>query len=130
MAEPAPRGYVCGAPLSWGAPSWGSPEFEALSDPHNSFPHGPWSHPPEPAPVRARPQLRRLRLTRGFLIWLAIVSAGIALYVALMLLFPGQLVGNDQANALQMLGWLALVSSGLVFARRMKFGEVMRNVGV
>jgi len=47
-----------------------------------------------------------------------------------MLLFPGQLSGIDQAQALRMLGFLALVSSGLVFARRMKLGEVARNIAI
>ncbi len=76
------------------------------------------------------PRPPRLRLTRGFLIWLALVGLGIALYAGLRLLFPGQLDRTDQAGALQMLGWLALVSSGLIYARRMRFGEVARNIGV
>jgi aspartyl protease family protein len=46
------------------------------------------------------------------------------------LLFPGQLDRQDQMVALQMLGWLALLASGLVFARRMRFGEVARNVAI
>jgi aspartyl protease family protein len=74
--------------------------------------------------------VRRLRPTRGLFIWLGVVGVGIALYFALTLLFPGQLDREDQVGALQMLGWLALVSSGLVFARRMRFGEVARGVAI
>jgi aspartyl protease family protein len=64
------------------------------------------------------------------LIWLAIIGAGVALYVALQLIFPGQLSTMDQAGALQLLGWLALVSSGVIFARRMRASEVVRNIAV
>ncbi len=69
-------------------------------------------------------------MTRGFLIWAGLIGLALALYLGLQVLFPGQLDGTDQAYALQMLGWLALVSSGLVFARRMRFGEVARNIGI
>jgi aspartyl protease family protein len=100
-------------------------EADTLSDPHS----GPWSHPPEPAPAVAPPP-RRLRLSRGLVIWLAIVALGIALYAGLTLLFPGQLDRQDQAGALGLLGWLALVSSGLVFARRMRLGEVVRGIAI
>jgi aspartyl protease family protein len=118
MVGRAAHGYVCAALAA-------RREFQALSDPHP----GPWSHPPPPAPIPA-PRPPRLRLTRGFLIWLALVGLGIAIYAGLRLLFPGQLDGTDQAGAVQLLGWLALVSSGLIYARRMRFGEVARNIGV
>jgi aspartyl protease family protein len=100
-------------------------EFEALSDPHP----GPWSHPPEPSPVSA-PRSPRLRFTRGFFIWAGIVGGAIGVFAGLQLLFPGQLSGTDQAYALQMMGWLALVSSGVVFSRRMRLGEVARHLGL
>jgi aspartyl protease family protein len=101
-------------------------EFAVLSDHHP----GPWSHPPEPRPAPASASPPRFRLTRGFLIWVGLIGLGLVLYLTLQALFPGQVTGTDQAYALQMLGWLALVSSGLVFARRMRFGEVARNIGV
>jgi len=96
-----------------------------LSDQH----HGPWSHPPEPkpAPPRSPP---RPRFTRGFFLWLAIVVAALALYAGLQLIFPGQLDSTDQAGALQMIGWLALVSSGLVFSRGLRLPVVARNLAV
>ena len=119
-----------GAGAAWLClPRGGTPtEFEPLSDhgPHN----GPWSLPPDPAPAPMTRQPQRLRPSRGVLIWIGIVGLGISLYLGLQLLFPGQLDRNDQAGALQMLGWLALVSSGLVFARRMRFAEVVRNIAV
>jgi aspartyl protease family protein len=102
------------------------PEFAALSDHHQ----GPWSHPPEPRPAASPAQRPRFRPTRGFLIWASLIGLGLVLYLGLQVLFPGQLDGSDQAGALQMLGWLALVSSGLVFARRMRFGEVARAIGI
>jgi len=58
------------------------------------------------------------------------LGAGAAAYVALRLLFPGQLTAMDEADALRLLGLLALVSSGLVFARRMRFGEAARNAAI
>src|SRR6185437_651582 len=131
MAASASHGLCPRMAQAWAT----SKEAEALSDPpkapHHGGPHhGPWSHPPEPAPVVAPPQPRRLRLTRGLIVWLGVMALGIALYVGLTLLFPGQLDRQDEAGAIQLLGWLALVSSGLVFARRMRFGEVVRNIAI
>ena len=58
------------------------------------------------------------------------LGAGAAAYVALRLLFPGQLSTMDQAEALRLLGLLALVSSGLVFARRIRLGEAARHAAI
>jgi aspartyl protease family protein len=105
------------------------PRRRALSDHHP----GPWSQPPEPRSQTAAPPtppLRRRLPTRALLVWVGLIIAGVALYIGLQLLFPGQLSGMDQAAALQLLGWLVLVSSGLVFARRMRFGEVARNIAI
>jgi aspartyl protease family protein len=88
--------------------------------------HGPWSAPPPPPP-EAR---HRWRPSRGLIIWLGLVGAGIAAYLALVLLFPGQLSGMDQTSALQALGLLALVASGLVYARGIRFGEAVRNIAI
>jgi len=87
---------------------------------------GPWSVPPTP-PNPATPRHRNLR---GLILWLALLGAGAAAYVALRLLFPGQLSTMDQADALRLLGLLALVSSGLVFARRIRLGEAARNAAI
>ena len=99
-------------------------EDETLAD-HQ----GPWSHPPPTPPPRAA-RTPRPRLSRGVFIWLAIVGLGVALYVGLQFAFPGQLSSMDQAGALQLLGWLALVSSGVVFARRMRVSEIVRNIAL
>jgi aspartyl protease family protein len=87
---------------------------------------GPWSVPPTP-PNPATPRHRNLR---GLILWLALLGAGAAAYVALRLLFPGQLSTMDQADALRLLGLLALVSSGLVFARRIRLGEAARHAAI
>ena len=114
--------------MAMSAPEAGPYGVRTLSDhgPHN----GPWSFPPDPTPAPMARQTRRLRPSRGVLIWIGIVGLGIVLYLGLQLLFPGQLDRDDQAGALRMLGWLALVTSGLVFARRMRFTEVVRNIAV
>jgi aspartyl protease family protein len=87
---------------------------------------GPWSVPPTP-PNPAAPRHRNLR---GLILWLALLGAGAAAYVALRLLFPGQLTAMDEADAIRLLGLLALVSSGLVFARRIRLGEAARNASI
>jgi aspartyl protease family protein len=61
---------------------------------------------------------------------MGLVAAGAAAYLALVLLFPGQLSGMDQTNALQALGFMALVSSGVIYARRLRVGEVARNAAI
>jgi len=58
------------------------------------------------------------------------VLLALAFYAALQLIFPGQLDRTDQAQALQMLGWLALVSSGLVYTRRVRFSVMARNLAI
>jgi aspartyl protease family protein len=89
--------------------------------------HGPWSAPPTPA-SDAKPQ--RWRPSRGMIIWLGLLAACGAAYLALVLLFPGQLSGFDQTNALQALGLLALVSSGLIYSRGIKLGQAARNAAI
>lgn len=91
---------------------------------------GPWSVPPTPPNAPPGPAAPRQRNLRGLILWLALLGAGVAAYVALRLLFPGQLSTMDQGDAVRLLGLLALVSSGLVFARRIKLGEAARNAAV
>jgi aspartyl protease family protein len=87
--------------------------------------HGPWSAPP-PAP-EAKP---RWRPTRGMIIWLGLLAACAAAYLGLVFLFPGQISGIDQTNALQALGLLALVSSGLIYSRGLQLGQAARNAAI
>lgn len=72
----------------------------------------------------------RWRPTRGLIIWLGLLAAGAAAYLALTLLFPGQISGMDQTDALQALGLLALVSSGVIYARGVNLGEAARNASI
>jgi aspartyl protease family protein len=88
--------------------------------------HGPWSVPPS-SPPEAK---ARWRPTRGLVIWMGLLAAGIAAYLALTFLFPGQISGMDQTSALQALGLLALVSSGVIYARGVNLGEAARNMAI
>lgn len=86
---------------------------------------GPWNLPPAPKP----PQAPR-RLPIGLIVWLGLLAAAAIVFFTLTTLFPGQLAGMDQMSALYALGLLALVSSGLVFSRRLKLGEAARNLAI
>jgi aspartyl protease family protein len=87
--------------------------------------HGPWSLPPAPKPPRAprRPPI-------DLVIWLSLMAAAAVVFFTLTTLFPGQLPGIDQTNALYALALLALVASGLVYARRLRLGETARNLAI
>lgn len=58
------------------------------------------------------------------------MAAAVAAYIGLVVLFPGQLSGMDQTSALQALGFMALVSSGLVYSRGVRVGEAVRNAAI
>jgi len=64
------------------------------------------------------------------IIWLGLLAACAVAYLGLVFLFPGQISGIDQTNALQALGLLALVSSGLIYSRGVKLGQAARNAGI
>jgi aspartyl protease family protein len=86
-----------------------------------SEPKGPWSLQEAPPPrPRWRPRL-------GFWLWLALIGAGAGFFALMTLAFPGQLSAMDEAEALRLLGLLALVSSSLVFARRIRVRTAIRN---
>lgn len=61
---------------------------------------------------------------------MGLLAAGGAAYWALSTLFPGQIGSMDKTNALYALALLAVVSSGLVFARRIRFGAAARNFAI
>jgi aspartyl protease family protein len=82
-----------------------------------------------PATSPAESPFRRVS-PRALAIWLGLIGVGAVTFFALSALFPRQLSGVDRADALSLLGLLALVASGLVFARRMKLGEVARNIAI
>ncbi|MFI4976429.1 MAG: TIGR02281 family clan AA aspartic protease [Caulobacterales bacterium] len=86
---------------------------------------GPWSDPPPPPPTP-----RRLRLRPGVFVWLGLLVGAALVFWLLTLLFPGQLAGNDWADALRIFGLLALVSSGLVAARTIRVRETFRYIAI
>ena len=72
------------------------------------------------------------RYPLGVFLWLGLfLFVGILVW-ALFVLFPDQASSDDDTylEIVRLLGILALVSSGLVYARRIKFGEVVRNVSI
>ena len=83
----------------------------------------PWQRPVAPT---APPVLRRTRL----LVWIALMLAVVVGEVELSRLFPGTISDQDKPRLVYYLGWLALLSAGFVFARRMRFGEIARNIAI
>jgi aspartyl protease family protein len=69
---------------------------------------------------------RRTRL----LVWIALLLAIVVGLVELSRLFPGAVSKQDEPYLVYMVGWLALLSAGFVFARRARFGEVARNIAI
>jgi aspartyl protease family protein len=86
--------------------------------------NNPWSRPTPSASPRQPAHTNRL------LIWIALVLAAALGLWQLSRLFPGAVTGQDAPYLVRTLGVLAFVSAGVVFARRMKFAEVVRNIAV
>ncbi len=82
---------------------------------------GPWGGPKPPNPPPKPP--RRI----GPMLWVAVMFAALAAFVALMRLFPGQISGAGWTDAAYLFGLLALVSSGLVAARRFDLTQTVRH---
>jgi aspartyl protease family protein len=86
-----------------------------------SDPQGPWSRPaPPPKPAR------RGRL--GLWLWLGLLAGTGAAFLAAAMLLPAERGDMDWTQALRLFGVLALVSSGLVTARRFDFPRTARMV--
>jgi aspartyl protease family protein len=85
---------------------------------------GPWDREePDPPPQAPRGPRRRLGV---WLAVLALVGAGVLL---LRKAFPGQIQsGEDWSGLLYAVGLVAVVSSGLLTARRFDWGEKLRHV--
>lgn len=84
-------------------------------------PTNPWHEdddPPEPSGAR-------------FLIWLAVlVLLGIGVW-QLSVLFPGQINSYwEQGRLIWLMALLALISAGVVFARRINVKETVRNIAI
>ena len=67
----------------------------------------------------------------GFLLFFGlIVSVGLILF-ALLLWFPHKTSSDDVfLEIIRLLGILALVSSSLIYVRRIKFNEVIKNISI
>ena len=108
--------YVCAGP-----PAKDTHPARATSRPLERAPH-PDATREATDPLALDPGLRSSGL--------GLLGAAICSYFGLVILFPGQLDSIDQTNALQALGLLALVSSGVVYARGVKLGEAARNAAI
>src|SRR6185437_3722252 len=83
----------------------------------------PWQRPaPPPTPSGDH----RTRL----LVWIALILALVVGLVELSRLFPDAISREDQPYLFYMVGWLALLSAGVVFARRMRWREAARNIAI
>jgi aspartyl protease family protein len=67
----------------------------------------------------------------GLIIWLGLIAlVGLAVW-RLSVLFPGQLTSElDRAYVIQAVVLIALLSSGLIFARRVNAKETIRNIAL
>jgi aspartyl protease family protein len=83
---------------------------------------GPWDLPPAPKPPRSDEPWR-------LLIWLGVIIAGGVGIWALSRAFPGQVTGTDWYYPLNGLGFLLLVSSGILLSRRLRVGQILRALG-
>lgn len=84
---------------------------------------GPWGGaPPPPAPDR-RPRL-------GLILWLGLLAAAAGVVALLANLFPGQLSAEDWGWALGLFGMLALVSRGILAARRVQLAATARYIAI
>ena len=90
---------------------------------------GPWGGPldgPDPEPVPTPPR----RVRAGLWIWLGLIGLALGGFSLLAWLMPGQLHGDDWTDAARLFGLLALISSGLVFARRIEIGRTLRYLSL
>ena len=83
---------------------------------------GPWGR--KPNPVVTGDQQR-------FLVWIAVALAGGLGLWKLSTLFPNALSSSlDQARFISLLGFLALLSAGVVLGRRFRTRDTLRNVAI
>jgi aspartyl protease family protein len=84
---------------------------------------GPWGGEQPPRLPARRPKT-------GLFLWLGLLAlSGVAL-IWLSHLVPGQIGGSDGFEIVRLFGLLALVSSGLVAARRIDFGATARRAAL
>lgn len=82
-------------------------------------PGGPWKKSP---PSEAKPQRHRV------LLWVILVLVAIVALAQLSRLFPGAVSDQDQPYLIRGLVVLTFLSTGIIFARQIKIGELARNV--
>ena len=87
-----------------------------------SEPKGPWNQNKEKGP----------HFFLGIFLWLGLLVFVALLLWSLFVLFPHQSSSGDDVylEVVRLVGILALVSSGLVYVQRIKFGEVIRNISI
>ncbi|MGA2953743.1 MAG: TIGR02281 family clan AA aspartic protease [Caulobacteraceae bacterium] len=86
--------------------------------------HGPWGPERPTEPPRRPPPRPPLR---GAVLWLGLLAFTIGLVMALSLLLPGQTPGEqDVFQLVRLVGLAALVSSGLMAARRIHMVQAAR----
>jgi len=82
-------------------------------------------------PLRWNPRPRRFGPWRRVALWLALLAVVGVGVVALARLFPGRASSDlNVAFIIRLFAILAFVSSGLLFARRIKLGEFARNLAI
>jgi aspartyl protease family protein len=89
--------------------------------------HGPWGpeRPPEEPPRRL---VRRPPRRLGLVLWLGVLALTVGMVVGLAILLPGQTPGEqDIFRVLRLVGLAALVSSGLMAARRIDMAQAARH---
>ena len=72
------------------------------------------------------------RFPLGLFLWVGLLLAvGIGIWF-LSIRFPGQISSSENSSleVVRLVAILALVSSGLIFARQINFGEVVRNIAI
>ncbi|MBV9993609.1 MAG: TIGR02281 family clan AA aspartic protease [Caulobacteraceae bacterium] len=69
-------------------------------------------------------------MRRRLTLWLALLGLSAAGLGLLLWLAQGELHGTDWADAAYLFGLLALVSSGVVYARRIELGRTLRNMAI
>jgi aspartyl protease family protein len=83
----------------------------------------PWQRPAQPPAPGPGPRTR-------LLVWIALLLAVAVGLLQLSRMFPGAVSKQDEPYLVYMVGWLALLSAGFVFARRARLGEVARNIAI
>jgi aspartyl protease family protein len=85
---------------------------------------GPWEQLPEPV----KPRCARTASRLGLALWLGAVAGLAVLLFALNAMFPNSLGGSDTAYLIQGVGWVALLSSSLLFIRQVNLRHAARNI--